>query len=275
MTILLGGFLWYYGAFLFVPYLFAYGYIARSIRAELEGGETPEFDGWRALLEDGVRVYAIWVVFAFLLMLNWWWTSESGANGTVVVSLVGTVLGGGVLFSILPMLVGRQFDFTGMVGEPVAQSLDTYLLLVVILYIAPAMIVHVTQERNLFAGFSFTTFRPVLFEPWYARAWFGFFVRWVASAVLLYYPLLYSQQVDLAREFAGFLLIPALARDFSEYFVFVAYAVSFYLLVSAYSAIGRAWREQRERQAVAEGGRTPEDAIAGDTSGSKTGGVSE
>ncbi|KTG09430.1 hypothetical protein AUR64_16770 [Haloprofundus marisrubri] len=285
LTVLFGGFLWYYGAFLFVPLVFAYGYIARVVRAELESdtADTPAFDDWRTLLVDGARIYAIWVIFAAVLFLNWQWTSESGANGTVVVSLVGTVLGGGVLFALVPMLVGKTVDFTAMVGGPLAQSLDTYLLMVAILYVAPAMVAHATQRRRFLAAFSFSTFRSRFLHPGYARAWVGFFVRWVASTTLLYVPLLYAQEVDVVRGLVGIVLIPAVALDLAEYVVFAAYAVSFYFLVSAYAVVGRAWRdlsamtevEEAEEPEKAEQSVGDERPTVTDATGAARGSVSE
>src|SRR6056297_1817860 len=54
-------------SFLFVPTFFVLGYVVRSLRGVLDGiEEPPEFDEWGELFVDGLKAFAIGLVYSLV-----------------------------------------------------------------------------------------------------------------------------------------------------------------------------------------------------------------
>jgi hypothetical protein len=148
MTTLVGGVLLVLG-FLLIPLFLVYGYVVEVIRSSGTGStEPPTFDDWESLLIDGLKAWAIGIVYMLVPIL-------------VAVITVGSVLVSLVTNGNVGMAAG---------GLLVGFTLST-VLAVVFGYVATAAIVNFAREGRLSAAFDFTVLRQIIFHREYAVAW--------------------------------------------------------------------------------------------------------
>lgn len=171
-TVVLGGFLTLLG-FLVVPTVLVAGYLVRVLRGTMHGDDdAPRFDDWGDLAGDGLRAFAIAVVYGLLPTLL----------------LAATVAFAGLLAGPGPrsgLIVGG----VTLVGGLLALAFGLLAA-----YIVPAAVANYAEQGAFRSGFAVDDLRPVLTSGTYATAWvLGFAVVFGAAlvaAVLNVVPLL-------------------------------------------------------------------------------------
>jgi hypothetical protein len=150
-TVLIGGVLMLF-AFLVVPLLLAIGYYVRVLRGTMhDEDEPPVFDDWGDLLVDGLKGFAIYLVYGLI----------PGIIGAVI-AIVG--IGGAV---------AGDSGVAGAIGGIIA--LVGFLVALVFglaaAYIVPAALANAVEKDDLMAGFAFGELRSVLTTSEYAMGW--------------------------------------------------------------------------------------------------------
>lgn len=164
-TVLIGGVLMFLGVFL-VPLIAVYGYLVKTIRANLEGeSEPPTFDDWGVLLTDGLQ--AVIVLLAYMLI-------------PIIVAAV--TIGGALLTMATALATGGSAEIAA--GTVAFGFVVSSLLAVVFGYVAVAAIVNFVREEELGAAFDATTLRRVLAHRDYAVAWFVSVVLLIAVGLV-------------------------------------------------------------------------------------------
>jgi hypothetical protein len=171
-TVVIGGLLTFLG-FLVVPTVLVAGYLVRVLRGTMHGDDVPpRFDDWGALAGDGVRAFAIAVVYglvpAFLVAVTAGLAVAVAGPGPRTGLIVGAVtFVGGILALVLGLLAA---------------------------YIIPAAVANYAEQDSFRAGFAVGDLRPVLTSGTYATAWvMGFAIilgAGIVTAVLNIVPLL-------------------------------------------------------------------------------------
>ncbi|WP_049935791.1 DUF4013 domain-containing protein [Haloplanus natans] len=171
-TVVIGGLLTLLG-FLVVPTVLVAGYLVRVLRGTMHGDDdAPRFDDWGDLAGDGIRAFAIAVVY-----------------GLVPVLLVAVTAG-------LAAAVAGPGPRSGLVvgAVTVVGGLLALAFGLLAAYIVPAAVANYAEQDSFRAGFAVDDLRPVLTSGTYATAWvMGFAVILVAgmvTAVLNVVPLL-------------------------------------------------------------------------------------
>ncbi|MFB6108677.1 MAG: DUF4013 domain-containing protein [Haloplanus sp.] len=162
-TVVLGGLFVLLSA-LVVPAILVSGYLVRVLRATMHDDDTPPtFDEWGDLFGDGLRAFAIAVVYGIVPAILAVALAVSAAAAAGVGGRTGAAVGGMVI------LVG------GFV---------TLVLGLLAAYVVPAAVANYAERDTLGAGFAFGDLRPVLTSARYAGAWArGFLVVVVAGIV--------------------------------------------------------------------------------------------
>lgn len=148
-TVLIGGILTAM-SFLLIPVFIVSGYLVRVLQRTMDGSdEPPVFEDWESLLVDGLKAFAIALVYG------------------LVPAIIGFVLVGG---GIMAALSG---DAGALIG---GTSILVGVLLSVVLglaawYIIPAATANFAETGRLSDGFDFGTLRPVLLNGTYATGW--------------------------------------------------------------------------------------------------------
>lgn len=149
-TVAIGGVMLIF-SFLIVPMFVAYGYVARAIRANLDGEpEPPTFGDWGTLIVDGVKV---WVV-GFLYML---------------IPLIVMVLTVGTFF--VAVLTGSEAGAAAGFGTLILGMLLTFVLVLVFGYFAVVAIVNMVSEDEFGAAFDVDVLRDVGLDGEFAIPW--------------------------------------------------------------------------------------------------------
>jgi hypothetical protein len=171
-TVVIGGLLTLFG-FLVVPTILVAGYLVRVLRATMHGDDAPpQFDDWSDLAGDGLRAFAIAVVY-----------------GLVPAILVGVTAG-------LAAAAAGPGPRTGLVVGAVTFVGGLLALVVGLLaaYVVPAAVANYAEQESFRAGFAVGDLRPVLTSGTYATAWvMGFaliFGAGIVATVLNVVPLL-------------------------------------------------------------------------------------
>lgn len=183
-TLLVGGALWLFG-FLVVPAVLVSGYGLAVVRDRIAGGDAPpRFEDWGALLVDGLRVWAVGLVYA----------------------IVPTVLALGVFGgAVASMATGSD---VGLVVGLLGLGFGGLVLLVVWLafyYLFPASLAGLAATGRLGGAFDVDVVRAVVTSRAYAVPWLWSVlvgvvagavggaisvlpvVGWIASALLVFY----------------------------------------------------------------------------------------
>ncbi|MFA1610874.1 DUF4013 domain-containing protein [Halobellus rubicundus] len=214
-TVLIGGVLSLLGA-LVIPAILVLGYLVRVVRETMRGNEhPPAFDEWGDLLGDGLRAFAVVVVYGLV---------------PAVVSAV--VIGGGVLSFVVVGGSTAGMSGPGAVGPQSGLGLGIGLLVILVggvlalvltllaAYIVPAAIATIAEHDDLSRAFSVGELRPVLTSGTYATAWLSGFAIVLAAGLV-------------AGALNAIPPVGFLAGGF----------LGFYAAVAAYYLIGTAWGE--------------------------------
>ena len=139
-------------SFLFVPTFFVLGYVVRSLRYVLDGiEEPPAFDEWGELFMDGLKAFAIGLVYSFV--------------PTVLVLV--TLFAGGVSLGLSGPGEGNlAFGLVAVVAV-----LATVVVSLLVAYVLPAAIVAWVRTDSLGAAFSPDELRVLAFSKTYATGW--------------------------------------------------------------------------------------------------------
>lgn len=147
-TILVGGLLLFL-SFLVVPLFAVYGYLVRAVRGTLaDDPRPPAFDDWEDLIVEGVKAWAITVVY------------------TAIPLVVGGLTVGGAVVSFL--LSG---DVGATLGTLALGLSVTFVLFLIFGYVAAAALVNFAAEERFGAAFEFGTIRTVVLSREFALAW--------------------------------------------------------------------------------------------------------
>jgi len=186
-TVVIGGLLTLLG-FLVVPTVLVAGFLVRILRATMHGDDTPpRFDDWGSLAGDGLRAFAIALVYglipALLIAVTAGLAAAAAGPGPRTGLVVGAVtFVGGLLALVFGLLAA---------------------------YIVPAAVANYAEQGSIRSGFAVGDLRPVLTSGTYATAWvMGFAVilgAAVVTALLNVVPLLGT----VAGAFVSFYAITA------------------------------------------------------------------
>ncbi|AXG07793.1 DUF4013 domain-containing protein [Haloplanus rubicundus] len=171
-TVVVGGLLTLLG-FLVVPTVLVAGYLVRVLRGTMHGDETaPQFDDWGNLAGDGLRAFAIALVYGLV----------PAVLVAVTAGLAAAVAGPGPRSGLV---VGA----VSLVGGLLALALGLLAA-----YIIPAAVANYAEQGSIRSGFAVDDLRPVLTSGTYATAWVtGFAIilgAGLVAAVLNVVPLL-------------------------------------------------------------------------------------
>lgn len=218
-TVLIGGVLSLLG-FLLVPAFLVFGYAVRVLRATMVGDETPpEFGDWGDLTVDGLKAFAVAIVYSLVPAIV---MAVFGGLG-----VLGIVLGSGDGGSGLGAALGGLTAFLGVVLG--------LLLSLAAAYVVPAALANFAETGRVGAAFDVGELRPVLTSGAYATAWAVGFAIIVGAGVVT--------SVLNVVPFLGFV---------------VGAFVSFYALVAAYHAVGTAWGQLHPVAVIGEGDASAE-----------------
>lgn len=205
-TVLIGGILSLLGV-LVVPTVLVLGYLVRVLRGTMHGNDrAPDFDEWADLFVDGLKTFAIILVYGF-----------------VPAAVATAVFVGGIL-SFTVVAGGGNSTAAGGIGLVVVivGSILALALGLLAAYITPAATAAFAETGRLSAAFSVGDLRPVVVSGTYATAWLSAVVIVVAGGLLG----------------AALNAIPVLGFVISGF-------VAFYTGVAAYYIIGHAWGDHR------------------------------
>lgn len=161
-TVLVGGILTLLGV-LVVPTIFVAGYLVRVLRGTMHGDDTPpRFDDWAALVGDGVRAFAIALVYA-----------------VVPAALVALTAAGAAVVAGPGPRSGLVVGLVTLVG-----SLLALVVSLAAAYVLPAALANYAEHGTLRAGFAAGDLRPVLTSGTYATAWVTGFVIVLGAGVV-------------------------------------------------------------------------------------------
>jgi hypothetical protein len=148
-TVLVGGVLSIL-SFLLIPAFIVSGYLVRVLRRTMEGNdEAPVFEDWESLLTDGLKAFAITLVYG------------------LVPAIIGFVLVGG---GTIAALSGDAGSLIGGASILVGGLLSMVLGLAA-WYMISAATANFAETGRVSAGFDFGALRPILLSKTYATGW--------------------------------------------------------------------------------------------------------
>jgi hypothetical protein len=163
-TVLIGGVLTLLG-FLLVPLVLVVGYYVRVLRGTMhDEDEPPAFDDWNELLTEGLKGFAIYLVYGLL-------PAVVGA----VIAFVG--IGGAI---------AGDSGAAGAIGGLVAVVgfLVSLVLGLAAAYVIPAALANFVEKDDVMAGFAFGDIRAVITTGTYAMGWLTAFGLLLAAALV-------------------------------------------------------------------------------------------
>lgn len=147
-TVIIGGILIFIG-FLLVPLVLVYGYVIRVIRRTLDGVDSPpEFDDFGELFVDGLKAWAIGIVYMLIPAVVTGVTVGSAAVSLALDGNLGATMGGLILGLTLSAILSLVFGYVGT-----------------------AALVNFAREDSMAAAFDFGVIRRVVVHRDYATAW--------------------------------------------------------------------------------------------------------
>ncbi|WP_372912048.1 DUF4013 domain-containing protein [Salinigranum sp.] len=163
-TVLVGGLLTLLGVFL-VPLFVVVGYYVRVLRGTMHGeSEPPVFDDWGEMLVEGLKGFAIYLVYG----------------------LVPGIIGAVIAFVGIGGAVAGDSGAAGIVGGLVA--LVGFLVALVLglaaAYVVPAALANFVEQDDLMAGFAFGEIRAVITTKAYAMGWLTAFALLLGAGIL-------------------------------------------------------------------------------------------
>jgi hypothetical protein len=163
-TVLIGGVLTVFG-FLLIPLFTVIGYYLRVLRGTMgDDEEPPVFDDWGAMTVDGLKGFAIYLVYAFI----------PGLVG-LIVAVVG--IGGAV---------AGDSGVAGAIGGLVAivGFLIALILGLLAAYVVPAALANYVEHDDVMAGFDVGELRSVVTTGQYATGWVMAFALLLGAGLL-------------------------------------------------------------------------------------------
>lgn len=149
-TVAIGGVMLLF-SFLIVPAFVAYGYLARAIRANLDGEpEPPSFGDWETLIVDGVKVMVVGLLYMLIPIV-------------VMFLTVGTFF--------LAVLTGSEAGAAAGFGTLILGMLVSFVLALVFGYFAVVAIVNMVSEDQFGAAFDVDILREVGLDSDFAVHW--------------------------------------------------------------------------------------------------------
>lgn len=163
-TVLIGSALLLFGVLL-VPALLAYGYVVAVLRRSVDGVDAPPaFEDWGDLLVDGLKAWAIGLVYMLVPAIVFALT----VGGSALALATGTDAGAGA----------------GVAGFLGGLALTTILVLA-FGYVLPAALANFVHRDSLAAAFDAGALRDVALSRDYAMAWLAALVVGVAASVVI------------------------------------------------------------------------------------------
>jgi len=148
---------------LVVPAFLLLGYYVRVLRSVEADVETPPaFEEWGDLLVDGLKAFAIGLVYAIVPLV----VIAITAGGTIAAAVAGDVPPGAFAGAFLGFAVGG-------------------LLWLVAMYVIPAALASFASEGRVGAAFDWSVLRPVLLHGRYATGWLVALVFFVVAGVVV------------------------------------------------------------------------------------------
>jgi len=138
---------------LFVPTFFVLGYVVRALRDVLDGeAEPPAFDEWGELFVDGLKAFAIGLVYSLVPTVI---TIAAIVASGVTLGLTGPGEGGSLAIGLIAL----------------AALALVAVVSVLLAYVLPAAIVAWVRTDSLAAAFSPRELRVLTFSKTYATGW--------------------------------------------------------------------------------------------------------
>ncbi|MDS0222032.1 DUF4013 domain-containing protein [Haloarcula sp. S1AR25-5A] len=164
VTVLIGG-IFSLLSFLIVPSFLVSGYLVRAVRERVQGAtQPPTFGDWDELLVDGIKAWAIGLVYMLVPLV-----------------VLGVTVGGSLLTILSGTDAGMGAGLAGLVGG----LLITFVLSLVFGYVATAAIIHFACTGELGAAFDFGTLRKLVLSPEYATPWLVSVALFIAANVVV------------------------------------------------------------------------------------------
>lgn len=137
-------------SFLVLPAIVLYGYTLRVIRAGATGQEElPAFDDWEGLLVDGIKAYAVVLVYTVPL--------------TIVMSvLIFLVIGASAVGLSAAGSAGAEGIAAGLGVLTIVGFLAVFAVSLAVTYVIPASIVGLATQEDLSAAFDLTAIRNLV-----------------------------------------------------------------------------------------------------------------
>ncbi len=165
-TLLIGGVLGLLSVLL-VPVFITYGYLMRVLRVRMDGDETvPVFDDWGEMTVDGLKAFAITLVYGIVPAIL--------AGVFVVAGTLG--LAGSGDSGILAGIGGMTLLFGALLAV---------VLSLVAAYVTPAALANYAETDRMGSAFAFGELRPVLGSGKYLTTWAYALVVGFAGSVVV------------------------------------------------------------------------------------------
>jgi hypothetical protein len=162
-TVAIGGVLTLLGVFI-VPLFIVIGYYVRVLRGTMhDDDQPPVFDDWGEMLMDGLKGFAIYLVYGLV----------PGIIGAVIafIGVGGAVAGNSGAAGVVGGLVAIVGFFVALVLGLIAA------------YIVPAALANFVEQDDLMAGFAFGEIREVITTKAYAMGWLTAFALLLGAAI--------------------------------------------------------------------------------------------
>ncbi|AUG48823.1 hypothetical protein BVU17_03060 [Haloarcula taiwanensis] len=164
VTILIGGVLSLL-SFLVVPVILVYGYLVQAVRERADGAtQPPAFEDWGELLVDGLKAWAISIVYMLVPLV-----------------VFGVTVGGSLFAIATGTRAGAGAGLAGLFGGLAI----SFVLSLVFGYVATAGIIHFACTGEFGAGFDFGTLRTLVLSPEYATPWLVSIALFIAVNVVV------------------------------------------------------------------------------------------
>ena len=161
-TILIGGVLGLLSV-LVVPVFLLLGFTVRVLRSVEAGEETvPTFGEWGELFVDGLKAFAIVLVYSIVPLI----VLGATVGGTIAAAVSGDVQPGAIAGAVVGFALGG-------------------VLWLLAFYVIPAALASFASEGRVGAAFDTTVLRGVLLDGDYATAWLVAFVFFVVAGVVV------------------------------------------------------------------------------------------
>ncbi|WP_152041022.1 DUF4013 domain-containing protein [Salinigranum salinum] len=163
-TVLIGGVLTLLG-FLIVPLFLVIGYYVRVLRGTMaDDDQPPVFDDWGTMAVEGLKGFAIYLVYG----------------------LVPGIIGAIIAFLGVGGAVAGNSGAAGVIGGLLALVgfLVAFVLGLLAAYIVPAALANYVEKDDVMAGFAFGEIRSIVTTRAYATGWLTAFAILFAAVIV-------------------------------------------------------------------------------------------